>query len=353
MDNTNPPRKFSYPNSDQNIPGVSDPYRIMPEEKETQAPKPVVHIEEALNENPKKQDDIQTIRTYQADIASAIKNDNVSMIKVALAEKKRQERQGSNVSQIAETSSIRTYVIIGLIVAGLLVAGGAAAYMFLASEPVTPDTGTPAAQNTQIIYTEARIPLNIDQRDAEDIERLVRRERDAKLDLGTMKQIEVVTGADGAERKVTASEFLTAMNARTSSALVRSIDDAFQLGVYSFTPHDIFAIFKINSYDSAFAGMLEWEANMETDIGGLFIYRTSVPAASTATATSASINPLFTNRVFVDKVLSNKDVRALVDESGEVTMLYTFIDKETLVIATSDKALKEVIFRLTAGRIVR
>ncbi|HEY1037087.1 MAG TPA: hypothetical protein VGE62_00730, partial [Candidatus Paceibacterota bacterium] len=105
------------------------------------------------------------------------------------------------------------------------------------------------------------------------------------------------------------------------------------------------------------------------DIGRMFINRVAVSpapavvATSTSTSTDAQTSPadaeitpqgtVFSRNRFVDKVIENKDSRALVDENGNILMLYTFVDKNTLVIATSDKALKEIMFRLTTGRIIR
>jgi hypothetical protein len=102
-------KKYSYPNADQHIAGVSsgDEGALS-----KQTPKPVVHILDALT-NIRKEDDIRNIRTYQEDITDAIKNDNVSMIKIALAEKKRQDSQNSYNIEAKDKSDISRYVLVG------------------------------------------------------------------------------------------------------------------------------------------------------------------------------------------------------------------------------------------------
>jgi len=72
-----------------------------------------------------------------------------------------------------------------------------------------------------------------------------------------------------------------------------------------------------------------------------------------AEGTTTADASLSGGQAWVDRVVDNKDARVLVDPDGNVAMLYTFLDKQTLVIASSAESLKEILFRLTAGRIVR
>jgi hypothetical protein len=55
-------------------------------------------------------------------------------------------------------------------------------------------------------------------------------------------------------------------------------------------------------------------------------------------------------RVFVDAVIDNHDVRVLKDEQGRQLMLYGYRDKETLIIARSEKAFSELLARLSSTR---
>jgi hypothetical protein len=224
-----------------------------------------------------------------------------------------------------------------------------------------------------LLYTETVSVLNVDQINLDDLTDLIEKDKEAVMELGDMKSIVLTTGGSTAERQLTSAEFFYAINSRAPDLLVRSFDPTFLLGVYAFTPRDMFAVFRVSSYDSAFAGMFEWEPNIESDIGDIFINKkdrvdrdigtlsqvNTSTATGTGTSTTASSTTqgspfgVFSQRRFMDKVLSNKDARVLVDLNGKESMLYTFLDKETLVIATSEKSLKEIIFRLTTGRILR
>ncbi len=342
-------RKFSYPNADQNIVGATDTDK---EVEATSAPKPVVHILDALT-NIRKEDDIRSVRTYQEDITDAIKNDNVSMIKIALAEKKRQDNQNSYNLQVKDKVDIKKYIFIGGFVIICIIV--LLTLLFMSLKNNNSSEATVSNQPAQIIYTESSIVLSVNKKDADDLERLIKNERDVKLKLGEMKEIVLTLGSGTSTRKITAEEFFNISRSRVPDGLIRALEPSFTLGAYSFTPHDLFAIFRVNSYDVAFAGMLQWEPSIEGDIGPIFISRRAaiLPAAE-STSTAAKTTPsLFNKRVFVDKILDNKDTRVILNEDKTVAMLYTFFDKNTLIIASSDKALKEIAFRLTSGRIAR
>ncbi len=338
-------KKYSYPNSDQRILGVDD------EKNQTIQPKPVVHILDALT-NIRKEDDIRNIRTYQEDITDAIKNDNVSMIKVALAEKKRQDSNNSYNINSGDTNDVKKYTLIGGMIAVTVLVILFLLYMSLSKSTV--DTAQISNQNQQLIYTESSISLSVDKRDSDDIERLIKRERDVKLKLGEMKEIVLTVSTSTGTRKITTEDFFRISNSRASESLIRALEPNFMLGSYSFTPYDLFAIFKVNTYDTAFAEMLQWELSIESDIGPMFISRkAAVLPTESPISTSTPKKTTLGRRGFVDKTIDNRDVRAILNEDNTIALLYTFFDKNTLIIASSDKALKEISFRLTTGRIAR
>ncbi len=383
---TNPQSKYSFPNSDQNIPGASNernlnPYIPSPDEirdamerKRAEEQKPVVHIFDALRQEKQEEGGERRIRTYQADIADSIKNDNVSMIKIAMSEKNRQDQRGT-LDQAIESRKISSFVLFGgIAVFFLLILIGVGVYLMLGIEKLTPLQIQNQQSMEPLIYTEDQVQISIDDRERDDIISLVKKGKDSDVEYGDTRRLSMTTGLGTSTRFITTAEFFGVLRARASDALIRSLDPNFLLGVYAFSPPDLFLIFRTNFYDGSFASMLEWEASIESDIGQMFINKviprevvqTTSPTAITdgtstdATSTVDSVeytdqnSPFFFSRNrFVDKVIQNKDSRALVDENGNVLMLYTFIDKETLVIASSESALKEVMFRVTTGRIIR
>jgi len=375
MDDNNPQegRTFSYPGSDQAIQGVSDKNRNVRtgtpgQTSQDGQEKPLIHVWEALSQEKERPRDLNTIRTYQADIAGAIKNDNVSMVKVALAEKKRQERRGNLDQVIEDEKHDKTYLFIAGAIGLLVLAIGTAAFVYISSRsaPVT----TPTAQaTTPVLYTENQEVIDVTGRDGDDISRIINRTRGESVDYGSMKALVLTAGTGTSTHEVTTQELFSMMSQEIPDGMYRSLDSNFLLGMYGYSsPDDIFAVFTISDYDTAFATMLTWETTMETDIGGIFISpskratvfnrqyttpATSTDSTSTSSTASTSDSFTFKHDVFVDRVLDNKDTRVLIDSNGNILMLYSFLDKNHLVIASSEQAFREVIFRLTSGEIVR
>jgi UDP-N-acetylglucosamine transferase subunit ALG13 len=48
----------------------------------------------------------------------------------------------------------------------------------------------------------------------------------------------------------------------------------------------------------------------------------------------------------VDKIVENHDARVIQNNTGDVSLLWTFIDRNTLIITTNDATLREIISRL-------
>lgn len=373
----NTKRNFSYPNSDQytdssnsDIKKGTSEINGVPEVRHT------VSIIDALANSKKDNGDAQTVRTYQSDIANTIKNDNVSMIKVALSEKKRQERRGQLDNTLSDDSNKNLYIVIGATIAFLVIAGLVGGFIYLQSKNKTENIQAEQQKVQPLLFTESTSVLNINEFKPEDLFKILEKDKEAVMELGDMKSIVISTGSSTEERQLTTEEFFFLIGARTPDVLLRALNSNFLLGVYAFTPREMFAVFKVNSYDAAFAGMFEWEPSIESDVGNIFINKkervnidigalssvkdttsnevstNDTQPASTSTSQTSPFG-VFSQRKFVDRILSNKDARVLVDTDGKESMIYTFLDKETLVIATSEKSLKEIIFRLTTGRIVR
>ena len=89
--------------------------------------------------------------------------------------------------------------------------------------------------------------------------------------------------------------------------------------------------------------MLAWELHMNEDLSPLF---GEVLEKTTSTST-----PLREPFVFEDSIIKNKEVRVLKDTKGTIRLLYSFIDRETLVITTNESTFSEVLTRLTSQRI--
>jgi hypothetical protein len=101
-----------------------------------------------------------------------------------------------------------------------------------------------------------------------------------------------------------------------------------------------FIIFRLSSFENAFAGMLAWEETLAEDIGPLF-------------KNSTKLATLYPTKEFEDITARNKDARVLRSETGEILLLYSFFDNNTLIITENDEAMRSLINKLSSSLLSR
>ncbi len=79
--------------------------------------------------------------------------------------------------------------------------------------------------------------------------------------------------------------------------------------------------------------MIEWEKTMAQDLKQFLLLHTSANLSLP----------------FQDTIIKNKDVRELKDTDGTALLLYSFFDKNTLIITTREDSFKEIVSRLNTS----
>lgn len=134
---------------------------------------------------------------------------------------------------------------------------------------------------------------------------------------------------EGLEHYLSGQEFFVSSGFHLPSRLSLTIRNS-NLGavgsIVAGTKNSPFLIFEVASYDDAFAGALEWEKNMPSELMSFF------PDLKNAV-----------EREFKDVVIKNQDAR--VFESGDGKIFYTFFNKKLLIITGSEKILEDIIKR--------
>jgi hypothetical protein len=120
------------------------------------------------------------------------------------------------------------------------------------------------------------------------------------------------------------------------SELARSIDSRYMLGIYSYNTNEPFIILTETDFGLSYSGMLEWEKSMTSDLGEIF----SVSQASTTS-------------IFEDEALKNKDLRIIKDSSRKTILLYSFIDKNTILITTNENIFSAILGRYMTSKIAQ
>jgi hypothetical protein len=84
--------------------------------------------------------------------------------------------------------------------------------------------------------------------------------------------------------------------------------------------------------------MLKWEENIAKDLDGIF---------------NLSENGELQTNTFIDETVKNRDMRVLKDKSGNPLVLYSFIDRKTLIIAKNESLLSAIVGKILLNKQVR
>jgi len=153
-------------------------------------------------------------------------------------------------------------------------------------------------------------------------------------------------GQAESKKNLSVQDFTTSLAPTMPASLKRSLQPDFSIGFHDANGWQSYLILKTNSYETAFGGMLSWESTLKQDLA-VFL---------TASATTSSAGIEGNNRAegnFKDLVIKNKDVRILYNIFNEPLLMYSFFDKETIVITSSVITLEELLARLVTSNFVR
>lgn len=304
----------------------------------------VNETQQALNEI-NHNDKRSLVRTYKDDIASAIQANHLSSINIAIAENEKMHSQiaddmadkGSGTGVGSKSKLVITLSVIIVIIAVLAVA----ITYFVQNKNSTPTT----TSNPVTVSI-----LSADYKDEFSTSSIIKgrfssalssRLNDLKVPAGSIYSPYVTIGASSTKRLATANEFVSLAEFNTPDILKRVLVTDFMVGMYAFDQNQPFVIFKTNSFENTYAGMLEWELNLEKDFTKLFRLNGGNEIGGTIAILSAS-----STHKFQDGVVSNQDVRLLRDSSGKIMFIYNILNKDTIIITTGDQALKELILRI-------
>lgn len=348
------------------------------------------------------------IRTLHSDVARTVQQNDVSVTKIALAQQEKNARLGY-VGDEDEGGGFWSAWSIGtiiLVIAGVALIAGAVAFVvlsnisipFVSNEPAPAPTLVPVERQERFDATRTtRVDLMraIDAFIEADYTSPVALEALIIEELTTIPATTPDDEPTTETRPIDIERFLNLIGSRAPGRFVRSLEPTFTLGRAGGTP---FVMAKATSYETAFAGMLEWEQFVADDL--VFIAKqpttdpldgfdkltagrletgnsqqtaetsemlemtlatTSTTTATvgtttdTASATSSEVAPLAPSPLplvpkpmWKDIIVNNQDVRALVAHDGSIVVLYAFVKDATLVITRTREALVLIINAMNA-----
>jgi hypothetical protein len=317
---------------------------------------PLVQKDNTINpQNPETNDTSKTgkqshiIRTYEGDVANALQQKNTSVIKIAIAESVQKEQ--AEVVGTAKPQAKKNFLMFFLI---LLLISGALGIIFYIYKTyfAIPVNQSPQEEilNTIVKHDQS---VNITFTDSNDLTQKIHKNiQDSSLPVGQLRNIEILNNQN---IKVNSHDFLKALSPEIPNTLLRAFAPEYMFGIYSESNNVPFIILKIDSFQLAFSGILRWESSMEDGLKTLIRkneirnIETSISTTTISTTTETiqrNTDNLLRERVtFSDAIIKNKDVRIMRDELQRTLIMYTFIDKENLIITTEEATLVELLRR--------
>ena len=273
--------------------------------------------------NPEEENPLKQIRTFQGDVAEALRTQEESLVSIQRAEHiKRGDVKPPSDNKARNQSAL---LILGSLV--LFALGGAGAWYAYNEFLVKTNTPTATAPATRFITSNTEVSISVSASSSRDT--LISAVSSASSNVvgGQLSHIQI---------PLTSSELFQTLISQAPSSLVRAFDPLFMFGALG---ESRFLIIKLSSFENAFAGMLLWEKNLAQDIGPLF-------------STAPLLRNLPPEPKFSDLTDRNKDIRVLKLEGQEI-ILYSFFDNEMLVITDSLETLRTLIDRLNREKLSR
>ena len=278
---------------------------------------------------------IKVLRTYTSDMANAIRDNEMSVITIALAEKAKREEE--ELYRKAEgTSTSKILLSIGGII---LIAAAILGSYYLVQKKKEKDAVTPIINNieTFISYDSSSVIDVTGATNILELESIINQKEQAST--GTITALFLTKKINNISETITASDFLSLVGTTAPSALIRSLSDTYLFGKYSNensvdenAKSGMFLILQTTNYNQTYVSALEWEKTLLSDLFVLF----NMPEQ----------NSSLLNKEWKDIIINNKDARVLYGENGQGVLYYVFVNKNNFVIANNVDALKEVISRL-------
>ena len=305
---------------------------------------------------------VRPLETYRGDIEQIIQKKNVSVVSIAAAEAQRRAFAGQAQKPEAPTQQGESHELglrIAAVVGGVVLiaaAAGLLAFIFLqpqANAPVQNNLPAPfiSVDQTQVI----QIPQQEWRRESVVAATLDARGKTA-LSLGLIARL-YLTQATTTEfpPSIAAQTLLATLAPEVPAELLGALSGEHLLGVHSFDGNQAFLLLDVEHYEGAYAGILAWEWSMEADLAPLFTRtpRPRIPEEGTATTTvSTTTSPQFLQTKFIDRIVENRDTRVIQNSFGDILLLWTFLDRNTLLITTNEYTLREVVSRLNRPPVI-
>jgi len=277
--------------------------------------------------------EVEALHTLSSDLTSALYEKKGTVIKLALAEEEKRRMLEEGREPYSKQNIFFLIATTILVIAGI----GLIIFMYIRKNP-TVDT------NTQIslpayVFTDGNITVPIVGKTKEDARVLIRGAAHSIKDTETVVGIYPINNTTTDTALVSFSQFNDILSLQIPTAVTQQILGTFMIGAYRdagiISP---FLLLKTQSSEDTRNAIMQWEPTMYESV---------------MQSTGMEVNPILIGKDFENAIIRNKDARVLREENGKIILLYTFIDKYTLLITSSPNVVAMAIDRLNVERITK
>lgn len=300
---------------------------------------------------------IRSLRTLEGDIAEALKNQNINVTKINIAENARAEEQKNQIETPANQPNIsKQAMLVRPIKAPEVVknnidvkstaknsalffftlifigAGFYGLYYFYKKSPLPFIEGNVPVQTNNyrsLIFSDSREDLFFTSLIGINIRDILKEKKESPISKEE-SVVEVLIGKGNEDDKtvISGEEFISITTENAPESVSRSLRNRFMYGFYEKdATRKPFLVMTTDLFQNLFSGTLKWEPAMRADFSSWFMDDVAVANS------------------FIDKIYKNRDLRVLNDNNGNIVLLYTFLDKDTLIMTTGLDTLDEIIDR--------
>lgn len=289
-----------------------------------QAPSSGTQNKDIDNSNPPKR---PILHTMKSDMQEYIDQQKMSIVDIAGKEAR---RQGLKISTAYNnwTNKLITIMVIMLVIISV----GVFSYTVIKKKN-SQKTGEVSEQNlpTPIVLPNKQSVVTITIGKTAENKNIVKDLLQTDTQIGNLTNF-IFT--DESKVLLTPEKFFKSLEINTPFGFSTFLTDRFMFGVYSLEKNEPFIILKVRSYENVFALMLKWENTIKDDLNIILPNDTSLNES-----------------LFQDRIVKNHDTRILYDQNGQIDILYSFLDKDTIIMTSSMETFEEILKRLSSSKL--
>ncbi len=285
---------------------------------------------------------LKQIRTFEGDVAEAIRKQNESLISIQRKEEAKRDAVKTLSPNSASSEHHFSWKPLVMAIFTIIFIGGGGYGAYYALTTYQEKTALPIvnAPKNQFLGVGKMTELDASTISRQAIIDKIQNIRSESREGDSLDQIQFKRGVEPTSELLDFADLLTRLNSHAPNPLVRAFDPLFMFGVLGSNPSHSLLIVKLKSFENAFPGMLEWEPRLVEDMLPLFI-------------DAQELDSVATNSVFKDKTIQNHDTRVLRNSYNQIVLIYGFFDNNTLIMTDNENTFRTIVNRLQAEKLSR